>query len=176
MNYKVRYITVSSFVTIFILYILLSNISVQSLWQVTKKLPKELLVVVFLFHLSAYVLRSYVFYLFLKKEKQIMFAYLLNIHFIHNFYVQTIPFSLGEFSFPILLRNRIKPEKIIPVVFVSRMLFLLLTILFFLFATVLNFEIINHMRPNLSECLPFSLFIVAFLLIYYYSVINNKED
>lgn len=93
------------------------------------------------------------------------------MHFIHNFYVHTVPASLGELSFPLLLRKMIKPEKSIPVLFVSRLLFLLLTVLFFMIALALNFDLLRDIKVDLNE---YSILILLIIPVIFLWIFRGK--
>ena len=168
MNKKIRNIILSFLLTIIFISILLTNISIKSLFGVFLNYNLKIILIAFSFHLLAYLLRTLVFYTFLKKKLKISFFYLLNIHFIHNFYVHIIPASLGEMSFPILLKRKIQPEKSFSVLFISRMLFLLLTLILFFIALVLNFNLLPNFKMDLIKYLYLFLLIIPLAIFYYY--------
>ena len=168
-NKKLRSFLLSLVFTVLISYILLVNISLKSLLQIFRDFPVGLLLLVMLLHFSAYIFRTVTFYIFFKKEHKISFWYLLNVHFIHNFYVHIIPASLGEFSFPILLKNRIKPEETIPVLFVSRLFFLFVSIVMFIVAVIVNFRLFSNVKIDFKQYLAIgALVIIPVVLIYFF--------
>ena len=97
---SIQYI-LSFLITAGLVFILLRNVSVTSLRNIISSIPPKFIVLAFLAHLSAYIIRSLIFFCFLKQTKNLRFIHLLNVHMIHNFYAQTIPASLGE-----LCKNR----------------------------------------------------------------------
>ncbi len=111
-------------------------------------MPLRFVVFAFLFHLTAYVWRAFVLYLFLK-EQNLSFFYILNIHFIQNFYVHVVPAGLGELSFPILLRKKIKVEQSLSALLITKLTIMVLLILLFVvsffvlfgFAAVAKFKL-----------------------------------
>lgn len=165
MSKKTRSFLISFVFTAVILYVLLSNISIKSLLEIIKGIPLTSLVLVFVIHLSAYIFRSLVFYLFFGRKSSLSFLYLLIVHFIHNFYVHVVPASLGEVSFPILLRRQVKPENSIPVLFVARIIFFLLTLLLFIVAAFLNFNLFDSIKTDFSQYLLVLLIIIPVALI-----------
>lgn len=168
MNKKLRNIIISFVFSALLIYVLLINISFDSLVSVLSSFSLKIIFITFFFHFLAYVFRTLVFYLFFFKKQKIGFFYLLNIHLIHNFYVHVIPASLGELSFPILLRRKIQPEKSFSILFISRILFLLLTVLLFIVAFFLNFEFFRNIEFNLLVYLYIAFTIVPIIVIFFF--------
>ena len=121
-------------------------------------------------------------------QNQISFFYLLYIHFIQNFYVHIVPASLGEFSFPLLLKKRIDMAKSFSVLVISRIISLALIFLLFLTSGIylFNFHRIIALRNNIFTLLICSgltlliiLLVVAFRIkykIYIQNVIKNNKS
>lgn len=161
MSKKLRSFLLSLLLTVAVCWILLANISLQSLLQIFRDFPVGLLMMVMVLHFSAYIFRTITFYIFFRKDQEINFLYLLNVHFIHNFYVHIIPASLGEFSFPILLKNRIRPEETIPVLFVSRLFFLFVSIVMFVIAVIVNFHLFSDLKVDIRQYLIIATCIIV---------------
>ena len=131
----------------------------------------------FLFHLSAYIFRSIILYLYLKKYK-INFAHLLSVHFIHNLYSHVVPASLGELSFPILLKKRISISKSISVLIVLRILTSMITIFLFVFSLIVLFSYRDILKINLSKTNVFLyiiIIIVLFISIFRQHIFNKLK-
>lgn len=156
MTYNLRKgikIAISFIFTFFILFIIFLNVSIGQIISAIKSISLKYIILGFVFHLGAHFFRSLVLFSFLKEEKVNM-LYVLNVHFIHNFFVHLIPAGLGEFSFPYILKKRVGISKSISVLFISRALILLLTIILFLTSIFILFDFnklfdINFTYPSL---------------------------
>lgn len=173
-NKKNRNIIISFIFTTGLIVLLLANISFKSVLKELSNYSLDLLALIFLTHLTAYIARTWVFYLFFSKKSTVSFLYLLNTHFIHNFYVHIIPASLGEISFPILMRKKMKPEKSISVLVITRLLFLLLTVLLFIVSIFLNFDFFSYYKIESDKLYFVFIGLIPLLVIVFYrkSILN----
>jgi len=155
--------------TSLILTFLFYSISIKEIINAFQTIPFNLILLGFIFHLSAYFFRTLTFWIFLKEER-ISFFNLLNAHFIHNFYMQIIPANLGELSFPVILKKKISMAKTLSVLFLSRISLLILSIIIFLFCTLYIFNIkfifqiqkIPHILITLGTLLILIILVIKF--------------
>lgn len=130
MNKKTKSLILSAIFTIALLVVLFLNISLSDIATALRSIEIQYIVLGFICHAAAYFFRTWALFLFFRKEK-IRFGYLLRIHFIHNFYVHVVPASLGEFSFPLLLKKSVPMKKSLAVLLVSRLAIMFLTVILF---------------------------------------------
>jgi len=78
--------------------------------------------------------------------KYVPFIYILNAHFIHNFYLSIIPASLGELSLPILLEKFVPKSKSFSILLITRIVNMIIIIISFF----ISFFLIFHNLINLS--------------------------
>jgi len=123
-------------ITLVCIYIILVNVDTERLSRTFRTIPWYVFTASLSVHFLAYIFRALVFLKLLEKEK-LGFRFVLLNHCIHNFYVHVVPASLGELSFPYLLRNRVSQGKSLLAVVVSRLVsmiffvgLLLLSVLF----------------------------------------------
>ena len=159
------------FTTIVIVFIF-KYISLNDIFNAVNSVQIKYILVGFIFHILAYFFRTLVFYSFLKKDR-ISFFYLLYIHFIQNFYVHIVPASLGEFSFPLLLKKRIDMAKSFSVLVISRIISLALIFLLFLTSGIylFNFHRIIALRNNIFTlliCSGLTLLIILLQFNFFY--------
>ena len=146
-----RKLLLSSVFTVLLLVYLFQHISFHEIIQAIKTLPLRIIFIGFLFHLGAYIFRTLTFHSFLKDEK-ISYPTILGIHFIQNFYVHVIPASLGELSFPILLKDRVKMSKSMAVLLITKAYILLITVFMFFISGMYLIDFLNTIdfRKNIT--------------------------
>ena len=105
-------------ITLVCIYIILVNVDTERLSRTFRTIPWYVFTASLSVHFLAYIFRALVFLKLLEKEK-LGFRFVLLNHCIHNFYVHVVPASLGELSFPYLLRNRVSQGKSLLAVVVS---------------------------------------------------------
>jgi len=147
--------------TAILLFILIINIELQDIYNNIKKVKLIYILPAFLFHIGAYFFRSLSFYLVTEKGK-ISFWQLLFAHFVHNFYLHMIPANLGELSFPILLKGKLKTEESLSMLFISRFISMIVTVLLFLLSLFFVFQWKNNFVFNIQM---YSVIIALLLLI-----------
>lgn len=121
----------SIFFSAFLLVILFRFISLGEIGIAIKRVGLQFICVGFVFHVLANVFRAAVLWMFFQKEK-LSYYEILKTHFVHNFFVHLIPASIGELSFPVLLKKKVPMEKSFSVLLISRLMLMTLTILLFL--------------------------------------------
>jgi len=127
---NLRSVIYSTLLTVVLLAILFYNISFQEILQAIGSVGWQFLLVGMGFHIGAYIFRTFVLWLFFRKH-DVSFYLILRTHFVHNFYVHVVPASLGELSFPILLKNKIEMSKSLSILLISRILIMAITLLLF---------------------------------------------
>jgi uncharacterized membrane protein YbhN (UPF0104 family) len=165
-NKKIISLSISAVITVVILIILFNNISLAKVVEALKQTPFKFAAAGFFFHLAAYFWRTAILYLFLK-ERNLSFLYLLNVHFIQNFYVHIVPAGLGEFSFPILLRKKLKTDRSFSVLLITKLAMMgLLIVLFFIsFIVLFGFSAILKSRFRTSHVLAAAAVILTIILL-----------
>jgi len=153
--------------TAILLFVLLINIELHDIYENIKKVKLIYILPAFLFHIGAYVFRSLSFYLVTEKGK-ISFSELLFAHFVHNFYLHMIPANLGELSFPILLKGKLKTEESLSMLFISRFISMIATVLLFLLSLFFVFQWKNSFVLNIQLYSIILAVIVIFVFILYY--------
>lgn len=152
----------SILLTAILLLILFFNIELEEIFEGLKKVQFQYIVLAFFAHLSAYFFRTWSFYL-LTEIKQISFFKLLSIHFVHNFYVHVVPASLGEFSFPILLKKEMKTSESLSILMLSRITTMFFTAILFLVSLIFIFDFNQKINFNFNQSLI--IFAIAFLFL-----------
>lgn len=137
---KKRFVSLvlSVLLTAGLLVLLLRSVSSKEIVEALGSVPVKIVVLGFLCHAAAYFFRTWAMLLFFRGSR-VGYGYLLRIHFLHNFYVHVVPASLGELSFPILTKDRLKVEKSLSVLLISRLLIMGVTLLLFLVSLFLIF-------------------------------------
>ncbi len=166
MKKKYRSFIFSAIFTIAILVVLLMNVKVNEIIQTIQQIPFLYILAGFVFHLLTYLFRIIVFKKFFQHEK-ISFFQLTHVHFVHNFYVHFVPASLGEFSFPILLKNKVNTEKSFSILVLTKLITLALTILLFFISLIeiIDLSIINY-QWNSAHLLFALVILISGLIIY----------
>lgn len=136
---KIISLTVSVILTIGLLTVLILNISIAEISKTIDKINLKWIFIAFGFHLCSYIFRTIMMFLLFRKHK-ISFILLLQTHFIHNFYVHLIPASLGELSFPILLKKHISTKESISGLIVARLFLLFISLLAFTISLIFALE------------------------------------
>ncbi len=126
--------------TIALLAVLFYFTSPAKIYNAIQKVGWQFVFIGFGFHATAYLFRTFVLWLFFKDD-DIGYFKLLKIHFVHNFYVHVIPASLGELSFPLLLKDKVAMSKSLSVLIISRLFIMGLTVLLFLVSVYVVFDL-----------------------------------
>ena len=158
----------SSLFTIILLVILILNVEYKQVIVDLQKVSFNYILPAFIFHFLAYFFRTWSFHLFTKKGV-IKFGTLLNVHLIHNFYVHVIPASLGELSFPLLLKNKLKTSESLSILFISRFVSMLVTVILFIISILIIFDISQFITFDIQKWfLLFFLFISILIVLFYF--------
>lgn len=173
--YKNRPFIASSVFTLVVIVYIFKYISLSDIFKAVNSMQIKYILFGFIFHILAYFFRTLVFYSFLKKER-ISFFYLLYIHFIQNFYVHIVPASLGEFSFPLLLKKRIDMAKSFSVLVISRIISLGLILFLFLTSGIylFNFLKIIDLKSNIYTLLNYSGLILLMIVLFIIFIVKYK--
>ena len=173
--YKNKSFIASFIFTIIVIVFIFKYISLDDIINAVNSVQIKYILIGFIFHFLAYFFRTLVFYSFLTKEN-VNFNYLLQIHFIQNFYVHIIPASLGEFSFPLLLKKRIDMTKSFSVLVISRIISLALILFLFLTSGIylFNFLKIIDLKSNIYTLLNYSGLILLIVVLFIIFTIKSK--
>lgn len=138
-NKKVNSVILSIVFTILILYLLFQYVSLEAIWINITKVSIKFVVIAFFFHLGAYFARGGLLYFFLKDYK-VNYFWILSAHFIQNFFVHLIPASLGELSFPFLIRKRIPYSNSLSSLILTKLIITLSIVIGFIGSGILIFR------------------------------------
>ncbi len=164
---NLKTIVLSTLFTAILLVILIVNVDFLQVIESIKTVEWYYILPAFFFHVLAYVFRTLGFYLFARHEK-VGFSELLWVHFIHNFYLHLIPANLGELSFPILLKHKMKTENSFSILVVSRFVSMLVTILLFLLSLYMVLGAQGSFQLKTGNYYILAGFLVFFSFILYY--------
>jgi len=143
-------IIISTLFTIILLAILIANVQFSEVVESIKKVKFIYILPAFVFHLMAFVFRSLSYYLVTADKKKVSFVELFSAHLIHNFYLHIIPANLGELSFPLLLKNKLKTEESLSMLFISRFVSMIVTVLLFFLSLFFVFQWKNSFVFNIQ--------------------------
>jgi len=101
-------------------------------------------------------------YLFLKDK--VPFIHLLSSHFIHNFYLNVVPASLGELSLPYLLKRLVNMTRSFSVLFINRVFSMCVLLVLFLVSVFSIFHTFELFRLN-YKYIVLTVFILLTLYI-----------
>lgn len=154
---------------IFILLILI-NINLNDILKSIQIIGLKTIFLCLLVHFCVYVLRCLTMSIFL--HKNISFFYLLNAHFVHNFYLSIIPASLGELSLPILLEKFVPKSKSFSILLITRFINLLIIIILFIISIILIFHDMIYIKLDFEKLLIliFLFILISSLLYIFYKI------
>jgi len=180
LNKKFLSLIFSFIFTSLLLFLLFQYISITEILLALKSISFRFIIIGFFFHLSTYIFRTIVIYLFIKEEK-VTFINLLSVHFIHNFYNHLVPVNLGELSFPLLLKQKVSMSKSFAALFVMRLVTGGLTLLLFMISVFYIFDVVNIFDIQLKKQYLLVLFfcILIFFIFrfrkkFFKFILNNK--
>lgn len=136
---KLFQIILSVLFTAFLIILILQFISFKELIAAINLVSLKFIIYGFFLHLFTYFVRTLMLYSFLRNEK-ITFNYLLSAHFIQNFFVHIIPASLGELSFPILLKDKIKTTHSLSALLLTKISMLVTLFILFILSVFILFN------------------------------------
>jgi len=152
--------------TILLLVFLFLNIKLKEIITAVQCVSWKLILIGAFFHLAAYIFRCLALFPFFDK-KSISFFELIWVHFIHNFYVHIVPASLGEISFPVLLRKKIPTHKSMAILIVSRMLILMVTVILLLISILFLYsQTLGNFSLQFKNILVIICIVVGFIAVY----------
>jgi len=162
--------------TLLLLFFLFKYISFTEIITSLKNIPFKFIILGFIAHLIAYLFRVLFLFIFLKDEK-VLFTSLLSTHFIHNLYSHLIPASLGELSFPFLLKKKISMVKSFSALLILRLITTGLSILLFVVSLFFLFEIFEHIQFQLKNPIIFLfLFLIMGLGVFVFRFRKNALE
>ena len=152
-------------ITIIFILLILININLNDILKSIQIIGLKTIFLCLLVHFCVYVLRCLTMSIFL--HKNISFFYLLNAHFVHNFYLSIIPASLGELSLPILLEKFVPKSKSFSILLITRFINLLIIIILFIISIILIFHDMIYIKLDFEKLLILIfIFIMISLLLY----------
>jgi len=152
-------------ITIIFILLILININLNDILKSIQIIGLKTIFLCLLVHFCVYVLRCLTMSIFL--HKNISFFYLLNAHFVHNFYLSIIPASLGELSLPILLEKFVPKSKSFSILLITRFINLLIIIVLFIISIILIFRDMIYIKLDFEKLLILIfIFIMISLLLY----------
>lgn len=145
---KYKNILFVSITLIFVVLILL-NISLQDVMLSLHSIGWKVITLCLFLHFGVYACRSIAMKVFFRKE--VPFDYLLNSHLIHNFYLNIIPASIGEFSLPILLNKFVSKSRSFSVLLFTRFVNILIILVLFAISISIIFRGSASVSLNYTE-------------------------
>lgn len=166
-------------ITVFLCYVLISNISFNAVKKVLGNISIIYIFLGFVFHFLAYIFRTLRFHLTIN-DGDASFKKLFYVHTLHNFFNQILPGGVGELSLPVLLRkytgNKISTGTALIMSVRICDIAILLT-LFFLSISLGNLQVNSEYQKYLIilSVLSISLAIVLFLFLFYSSIFTKNR-
>ncbi len=152
-------------ITIVFILLILININLNDILKSIQIIGLKTIFLCLLVHFCVYALRCLTMSIFL--HKNISFFYLLNAHFVHNFYLSIIPASLGELSLPILLEKFVPKSKSFSILLITRFINLLIIIVLFIISIILIFRDMIYIKLDFNKLLILIFTIILILLLLY---------
>lgn len=166
---------IASFVfTALLFVIILMNISLTEVVTMLKGIDPIYVALGCGFHLLAYIFRVQSMFMFFTDSSAVSYKQLLLAHFIHNFYSHLLPASLGELSFPLLLKKSIPTSKTLSVLLITRMLILIVS--FFLFLISVYFIFPDIIRSASEYFLNVSGIIIFLTVVTFIGVLYHMRN
>lgn len=158
-------LVLSVFLTVVLLAVLFFNISPSEVLEALSAVSLHFVLLAAVAHLFAYLMRNLLLSLFFRDVNSLGYWYLLCIHFIHNFYVHIVPASLGELSYPILLKKHISINKSLSVIVIVRLITMLVLFAFFVIAVFILFDINSDIGLQSGKLIVAALLFLATVVI-----------
>lgn len=161
---KITQIVISILFTALLLAIIFCLVPLPELIGSLRLVNYKFIIIGFFFHMITYLVRTLMLYSLLRKG-EITFKYLMAIHFIQNFFVHLVPASLGEFSFPILLKKKIEMSRSLSALLITKFILMAGLVLLFFISLVALFNEKIDFGTNFTTILIFLLTVIFSLVL-----------
>ncbi|MBN1187223.1 MAG: flippase-like domain-containing protein [Bacteroidales bacterium] len=158
------HLLLSGLFTALLIAVILYFVSLADLVQALSLVGYKFIIIGFFLHLVTYFIRTILLYFFLGTNSM-TFKYLLSIHFIQNFFVHLIPASLGEFSFPILLKDKVKMSASISALLITKISIMVGLLFLFVISIYIIFKDQIHFGIGISSIITLSIIFISLIFI-----------